>query len=148
MIEGGAAEQSDLGDIGRAIARITPLAFDRFDHRRFLAADIGAGAATKLDIALLDDAGLLQRRDFVRQDVQHRRIFVAHIEIDALGLDRPGGDQRPFEHLMRIALEIVAVLEGPWLALVAVDGHETGAGIAADDLPFAPGRESCATEPA
>ena len=84
----------------------------------------------------------------MRQDVQHRRIFVAHVEIDALGLDRPGGNQRALEHLLRIALEIIAVLERAGFALVAVDGHQPGPLIGAHDLPFAPGGEACAAEPA
>ena len=148
MVEGGAAEQADFGDIRRAIARVAALALDRFDHRRLFAADIGAGAAAKLDEAFGDDAGLLQRLDLMRQDVQHRRIFVAHVKIDALGLDRPGGDQRALEHLLRVALEIIAVLERAGLALVAVDGHQPGPLIGAHDLPFAPGGEACAAEPA
>ena len=74
--------------------------------------------------------------------MQHGRIFVAHIEVDALGLDRPGRDQRAFEHAVGFSLEIEAVFEGAGLALVAVDGHQSGARIAANDLPFAPGRET------
>ena len=119
-----------------------------FDHRRLFAANIGAGAAAKLDEAFVDDAGLLKRRDLMRENMQHGRIFVAHIEIDALGLDRPGGDQRAFEHLLRIALEIIAVLEGAGLALVAVDGHQPRAGVGAHDLPFAPGGKARAAQPA
>ncbi len=76
------------------------------------------------------------------QDVKHGGILVAHIEVDALGLDRPGGDQRALEHLLRIALEIEAVLERARLALIAIDGHEPRALIGPHDLPFAPGRET------
>src|SRR5690606_2010918 len=39
------AEDADLRDIGRPVARQAALALDRFDHRALLAADIGAGAA-------------------------------------------------------------------------------------------------------
>ena len=49
---------------------------------------------------------------------------------------------------MRVAAQIVAVLEGPGLALVAVDAHVARLGLAADDLPFAPGREAGAAEAA
>src|SRR5690606_34308350 len=69
VVEGWAAEQAILGDVGRAIARQAALAFDRFQHRAFLAADIGTGAAAKLDEARLDDPGRLERRDLSAQDV-------------------------------------------------------------------------------
>ena len=98
LVEGRTAEQPDLGDIRRPVARIAALAFDRFDHRRLFAADIGSGAAAKLDLAGLDQAGVFERGDLMRQDVKHGGILVAHIEIDALGIDRPGRDQRAFEH--------------------------------------------------
>ena len=45
------AEQPDLRDVGRAQPRHAALAFDRFDHRRLFAADVGAGAAPQLDAA-------------------------------------------------------------------------------------------------
>jgi hypothetical protein len=46
-----AAEEAHLRDIGRAVAGQAALALDRFEHRRFLAADIGAGAAAQVDVA-------------------------------------------------------------------------------------------------
>jgi hypothetical protein len=41
-------EEADLERIGRLVARLTALALDRFDERRFLAADIGAGAPAQM----------------------------------------------------------------------------------------------------
>ena len=49
---------------------------------------------------------------------------------------------------MRIALEVVAVLERAGLALVDVDGHEPRRRFGRDDLPLAAGREARAAEPA
>ena len=80
------------------------------------------------------------------QDVEHGRILVTHIEVDALGLDRPGGDQRALEHLMRTAFKIEAVLERSGLPLVAVDGHKARALIGSNYLPFAPRREPRAAQ--
>ena len=102
LIEGRTPEQADLGDIGRPVARIAALPFDQLDHRQLFAADIGSGAAAELDLAGLDQTGLFERGDLMRQDVKHGGIFVAHIEIDALRLDRPGPDQRAFEHGVRL----------------------------------------------
>ena len=112
------------------------------DHRRLFSANIGAGAAAKLDLILANDAGVLEGCDLLRQDMQHGRIFVAHIKVDALGLDRPGSDQSPFEHAVGFSLEIEAVFEGARFALVAVDGHQSWRRIAANDRPFSPGRET------
>ena len=114
----------------------------RFQHRAFLAADIGAGAAPKLDETGLDDARRLERGDLGAQDLQHRRIFVAHVEINALGLDRMGGDQRPFQRAVRIAFQIDAILERAGFALVAVDRHQPRAWIGAHELPFLAGRKA------
>src|SRR3546814_8166074 len=45
VVERRPAEQPDVGDVGRAVARQAALALDRFEHRALLAADIGTGAA-------------------------------------------------------------------------------------------------------
>ena len=49
---------------------------------------------------------------------------------------------------MRVAAEIVAVLEGAGLALVAIDAQVARAGLAADDLPFAAGGKAGAAQAA
>ena len=49
---------------------------------------------------------------------------------------------------MRVALEIVAVLEGAGLALVGVDREVARLRLLAHELPFAPGRKAGAAEPA
>jgi hypothetical protein len=41
------------------MARQAALAFDRSDHRRLFAADIGAGAATLMDAGVANEPGLL-----------------------------------------------------------------------------------------
>src|SRR5882672_7226007 len=74
-------------------------------------------------------------------------IFVPQIDIDVVYADRPCGDNRAFEKSVWIALEVVAVLERAGLALVDVDRHEPGSGLARDNLPFAAGREAGAAEP-
>ena len=49
VLERRTAEEPDLRDVGRAQPRHAALAFDRFDHRRFFAADVGARAAPQMD---------------------------------------------------------------------------------------------------
>src|SRR4029450_5170960 len=120
--------------MGRTVARITAFAFDRLDHCRLFAADISAGTSPKLDLALLDDACLLQRCNLVGEDVKNGWILVAHVERKPFCIRGPSGYERALEHLVRIALEIKAVLEGAGFALVTVDGHEPRGGIGAHAL--------------
>ena len=49
------AEEPDLRDVGRPVPRQAALALDQLEHRRFLAADVGAGAAAELDVAGRDE---------------------------------------------------------------------------------------------
>ncbi len=48
--DGRLAEQPDLDRERRLVARLAALALDRFEERRLLAADVGAGAAAELDV--------------------------------------------------------------------------------------------------
>src|SRR4029453_3406521 len=50
VLERRTAEQSDLSDVGRTQTRLAALALDRFDHRGLFAADVGAGAAAKMNV--------------------------------------------------------------------------------------------------
>ena len=61
------------------------------------------------------------------QDLEHARVLVTHIEIDALCFDGVSSDQRAFERAVRVALEEPAVLERAGLALVAIDRHQARA---------------------
>src|SRR3984893_10259111 len=63
LLEGRAAEQPDLRDIRRTMARQAALALDRFDHRGFFAADIGAGAAAQINVCIFEQAGLRDARE-------------------------------------------------------------------------------------
>jgi hypothetical protein len=148
LVQRRAAEDADLRDVRRAIARQAALAFDAFDHRALFTADVSAGAAAQLDEARGSDAGSLERRDLAPQDLEYARVLVTHIEVDALRLDAKSRDQRAFERAVRVALEEPAVLERAGLALVAVDRHQARAGVRPDELPFLAGREACAAKAA
>src|SRR5581483_3867173 len=115
---------------------------------RLLAADIGTGAAAQMDLGMRGKARRLKRGDLALENEAALGIFVAQVEVDRLGLDRPGGDQHPFEKAVRILLKVVAVLEGAGLALVAVDRHQPRRRLLADKAPLAPGREPGPAEPA
>ncbi len=75
-------------------------------------------------------------------------VFVAQVDVDGFGAHDLGGDQQSFEEAVRVALQVMAVLEGAGLALIDVDGHQPGGGLLAHDAPLAPGRKTCAAQAA
>src|SRR5207253_10297656 len=86
--EGRPAEQPDLRWEGRLVARQAALALDAFQHRRFLAADIGAGAAPEMDLRMRRKPCRFDGGDLMREDRLALRVFVAQIDVAVLGLDR------------------------------------------------------------
>src|SRR5690606_19883567 len=149
VLERRTPEQADLGDVRRAQARHAALAFDRLDHRRLFAADVGTRAATQVDLGHVRYRRLgFELLDLGRRSSDLAMVLVAQVNVDFLDADRPGRDQRALAESVRIALEVVAVLEGAGLALVDVDRHQARAVEALDDAPLAPGREARATETA
>ncbi len=148
VLERGPAEEADLGDVGRPQARLAALALDRLDHRRLFAADVGAGAAPKVNRRQRARRVGLQRRDLLLEDRAAAVVLVAQIDVDRLDADRPGGDQRAFEKAVRIAFEVVAVLERARLALVDVDRHQARRGLGRHELPLAAGGKAGAAETA
>jgi len=70
------------------VARQSALALDALQHRRFLAADISAGAAPQVNARVPRQAGGLDLRKFPQQDLAALRILVAEVDVDRLRLDR------------------------------------------------------------
>src|SRR5262245_32559580 len=75
--QGRSAEQPDLRRKRWLVPRHAALAFDAFEHRRFLAADIGASAASQVNAGMPHEAGCLDRGDLAFENVTALRIFVA-----------------------------------------------------------------------
>src|SRR5882672_10809549 len=73
-----------------------------------------------------------ERVELAREQRAARRVFVAQVDVDRIDADRPRADQHPFQEPVRVALEVVAILERPGLALVDVDGHQPRRRLAAD----------------
>ncbi len=139
--------RSPLG-IGRLVPRQAALALDALQHRRLLAADIGAGAAPELDFQAAGKAGLGQLCKLVGEELADRGILVAKVDVDLLRLDRPSGDQHAFQHAVRVSLQEIAVLEGPGLAFIGVDRHQPRARLLTHQSPFLAGGEAGAAKPA
>ena len=80
--------------------------------------------------------------NLAREDGAARGVLVAQVNIDVVDADCPCGDQHPFEEPMRVALEVIPILERTGLTLVDVDRHQSRRRFGAHDLPFAAGRKS------
>ena len=146
------AEQSDLRDIRRAQPRHAAFTLDRFDHRRFLAADIGTRAAPQFDrrqhVFATKAAGRIdvQRQQFGFENFAALVIFIAQVNIAGVDAGHLRRDQHAFDETMRIALEVITVFEGARFALVDIHRHQSRCHFAPHDAPFAPGRKARAAE--
>ncbi len=130
------------------MARQPALALDRFDHRRLFTADIGAGAAAQVQLGVRRQPGVGELVDLLEQHQPQLGIFVTNVDVGVVRLDHPGGDQHAFEEAVRIAFEVIAVLEGAGLAFVGIDREQARRGLGAHQRPLATGREAGAAEAA
>ena len=148
VLERRPPEEADLRDVRRAQPRLAAFALDRLDHRGLFAADVGAGAAAKMNRRQRARRIRLQRRDLALENRAAAVILVAQVDVDLGDAHRPRGDERAFEEAVRIALEVVAVLERARLALVDVDRHQSRRRLGRHELPLAAGREAGAAQAA
>ena len=130
------------------MTRQAALALDQFDHRRFFAADVGAGAAAHMDLGVLRQAGPLDLADLFGKKKDHFRIFVANVKISIRSLHDPRCDQHALDETVRVAFEIVTVLERAGLALVAIDRKQPRRRFGAHQRPFPAGRKAGAAKAA
>ncbi len=130
------------------MSRQAALALDAFQHPGFLAADIGARAAAQVQLDIAVQARVLDLCDLGQQNLAAGGVFVAQVDVDGFGLDRPGGEQGAFDHPVGIGLQAVAVLEGARLAFVAVDGDQTRLRRVLQKAPLGGGRETGAAQAA
>ena len=119
--QGWSAEETYLSDIGRPVTRVTAFTLNRLDHRRFLTADIRSGAAPQMNPGVCDQALGFQPGNFQIQQRANLGILVAEIEITILRPNQPGGDQHSLQGAMRVALQIIAILESTGFPLIGID---------------------------
>ncbi len=119
-----------------------------FDHGAFFAADVGARAASQVYLGMRGKTRRLEFGQLRREDLAYGWILISHVEEDFSGLDRPGGDQHAFEKPVRLAFEIVAILEGAGLTLITIDGHQARTRLRPYEAPFSAGREAGASKAA
>ena len=138
------SEQPDLERVRRLVPRQSAFAFDAFQQRRFLAADIGAGAAPHMQ----HRTARRQLCNFALENFARGRIFVADVDVDLRRFHHMRADQHALDEAMWIGFEIIAILERSRLALVAVDRHQSRAGLAKHRAPLSPRRKTRTTEAA
>src|SRR5262249_13356541 len=133
------------------------LSLERGNEPRLLAADVGAGAAVDDDAVLeprAEDARSqepvrFRRAHRLREDAPGLDVLAADVDEGRVAADCVGGDEHPLDQRVGIALEDVAVLEGPRLALVGVDDEiDRARAFLRDEAPFGGRREARAPEPA
>ena len=136
----------------RLQARLALLAFQRFDQRGFLAADIGAGPAMQVDVELpagfggivaektsgigLVDGGLKAAR------LVHE--LATDIDIGGMRTHRETGENTAFQQLVRLVPDDVAILACAGFGLIGVDHQimRAGADFLGHEGPFQAGRET------
>ena len=113
------------GGLARTMAA---LAFEAFEQRGLLAADIGAGADAHFHVEALaraehvgaEHAAAPRRSDRRLQRDPRMRIFGADIDVALGRADRDAGDRHAFDQHEGIALHDHAVGEGAAVALVGI----------------------------
>ena len=128
---GRRAVEADRRREGRLQPRHALLALQRLDQRRFLAADIGAGAAMDVEVevpAAAAGVGAEQPGGVALVDRRlHHEVLVvvlaAHVDVAGVGAHRDAGEQAALRQGVRVVPQDVAVLAGAGLGLVGVH-HE------------------------
>ena len=117
----GLAPKALLGRIGRAVAGLADIAFDKVDERGLFAADIGAGAPADLDIEaegraqdlVSQETLLFGLGDGLAQPRGGQGIFVADVDEALAGADGIGADDHALHDGVGVALHHGPVHERP-----------------------------------
>src|SRR6185503_16576004 len=111
-------------------------------------ADVSARAAAKVELRNPGRRVLAKAGELALEDGSAAVILVAQVDIDVIDTDRPRRHEGALQEAVRIALEVIPVLERAGLALVDVDRHQARRRFRRDDLPLASGGEARAAEAA
>jgi hypothetical protein len=104
------------GETGEGVA-----ALDGLEERGLLAVEVLVGSLEDHQVDTRTPFGFLDLDDCgpeALDDLAERRLEPEH---DPVGADRDRGDQRPFDHHVRVQPQDGAVLERSWFTLGAVD---------------------------
>src|SRR5215469_4550319 len=150
--DGGAAVQADNSREGRANARITALAFERFHERGFLAAFIGTSAGMREQVKIEPASQNIFAeiplrvgfRDGRVDNVDYIAIFATNVDEAAFSANGASSDDHPFDQLVRIHFHQRPVFAGARFAFIAIgdDVLWFSARLFGDEAPFHVGREA------
>ena len=138
----------------RLEARLALLALQALQQGRFLAADIGAGAAMDVNVEVparaagvpADQSGLVGLVDRGLQPLGLAVEFAADVDVRGIRAHGETGDQAALDQLVRIVAHDVPVLAGAGLGFVGVDDQIVRTAVALvvrrHEGPFEPGREA------
>ena len=123
-----AAVQAGIRRKRRLDARLALLAFEAFEKRGFLAADIGSGTAMDVNIEIVARAARVLadqpgRVGLVDRGIENTRFvmeFAAAVDIGRAGAHRETGQQTALDQLVRIVTHDLAVLAGTGFGFVGV----------------------------
>src|SRR5436190_2080792 len=99
VAEGRAAEQANLGGEGRPLPRQASLALDAFEHRRFFAANVGAGAPAQVNARLRRQSRRVDRKQPRRRLLQHQTPLASGRKPGAAEPAQPGMLEDPDDFL-------------------------------------------------
>src|SRR5271169_288218 len=152
IIDGGrAAIEAHIGRERRLQPRLAFFAFETFQKRRLLAADIRAGAVMHddveiptVDIVLADELGVTSLLDGGFDALALADEFAADVNVAMVRRHGAAGDQAAFDQQMRIVPHHFAVLAGAGLGLVGIDDEimRPPVRLLGHERPFQPGRKS------
>src|SRR6266404_6208033 len=115
-------------EVGRLDPRIRALAFERFNQARFLAADVGAGAAVDVNLDVEpgaehvapEEISLSRILDGALENLRALGELTADVDVGCLCTERETRDQDSLDQLVRVLVNNVAVLESPRLRFIGV----------------------------
>ena len=152
IVDGGRrAVEPDIGREWRLQPRHALLAFEAFEQRGLLAADIGAGAVMqiKIEVPAVDVAGADQLCvvGFVDRRLQPLALadeLPAYVDVGGVRAHGEGGEQRALDQELRVVAHDVPVLAGAGLGLVRIDHEIVRAAVRLlrHERPFEPGGEA------
>src|SRR5713226_5231445 len=140
----------------RPRAWLRPLAFERLEQRRLLAADVGAVPAIQAHVhrvigaewMLAEVALRMSLGDGVAQHLVRKVVLAADVDPRLVAADCEGGDHRAFDERVGRVFHQVAVLCAARLRLVGIDDDVLGTGmILGHERPLGGGGEVRAPAP-
>ena len=143
---GGAhIEPQNCWKIRRFDTRIAAFAFKGFDQARLFAADVCSRASMHVDFQIISAAqDVLSKKAFrtrlgqgAIQNFGAVNKFTANVDIGQMNIIRVAPNNHPFEHLVRVLVNNLAILECAWLRFVRIANQVNGlAALAVHERPF------------